>query len=100
MSKPCRLPSKNLKVFRILRYPSERRRRLSLEIRISSEVSLETTQSRKMSAPDSFMTSKGEMTLPKDLDIFLPSPSTINPWVRTARYGALPQMPQETRSEL
>src|SRR5271157_5834689 len=46
------------------------------------------------------MISSGAMMLPRDLDIFLPFPSTTNPWVSTDLYGAIPLLPTETSSEL
>jgi len=37
------------------------------------------------------------MTLPSDFDIFLPSPSTMKPWVRTRSNGATPYAPTLVR---
>ena len=45
------------------------------------------------------MTSWGLTTLPRDVDIFFPSPSTMNPWVRTCSYGGFPYMPTDVRRE-
>ena len=42
----------------------------------------------------------GAMTLPMDLDIFFPLPSTTNPWVSTVLYGALPLNPTAVNNEL
>ena len=44
----------------------------------------------KASAPYSFTMSCGAIPFPKDLDIFLPWSSTINPCVKTCLYGATP----------
>ena len=45
-----------------------------------------------ISAPLSLMMSCGRMVLPSDLDIFLPSSSTTNPWVITALKGGRPRV--------
>ena len=39
------------------------------------------------------------MTLPSDLDIFRPSPSTKKPCVITLLYGGAPRVPTDSSSE-
>ncbi len=52
-----------------------------------------------MSAPDFLMMSSGETTLPSDLDILRPSPSTMKPCVSTASNGAAPYAPTLVSSD-
>ena len=53
-----------------------------------------------MSAPRVSETFCGAMTLPFDLDILRPLPSTTKPCVRSALYGARPSIAQPVSSEL
>ena len=39
------------------------------------------------------------MTLPKDLDILRPLPSTTNPCVKTLSYGAFPLVPEDSKRD-
>src|SRR5690554_4252150 len=57
------------------------------------------THKRRMSAPSSFITSWGAITLPMDLDILWPLPSTVKPWVSTCLYGETPRMAMEVFSD-
>ena len=66
--------------------------RISSETLISALKSVAATHRRRTSAPKSLTTCWGDITLPRDLDIFRPSASTVKPCVKTARYGALPLM--------
>src|SRR4051812_11469981 len=55
---------------------------------------------RSTSAPDLSMISCGAVTLPRDFDCFLPSPSTTQPCVTICLYGAescaaMPQLKDE-----
>src|SRR5271163_2167309 len=52
-----------------------------------------------MSAPESLITSCGEVTLPSDFDILCPLSSSTKPWVNTASNGARPRVPQLSSSE-
>src|SRR5205085_11992293 len=58
---------------------------------MSSLKSEETTQRRRMSAPDSLTNSSGATALPADLCIARPCASRVQPCVTTARYGARPR---------
>ena len=49
--------------------------------------------------PYFLMISSGAMTLPRDFDIALPSPSSVQPLVAHSRYGAVPRRPTPTSSE-
>src|SRR6185369_5772740 len=51
------------------------------------------THRRRMSAPNFLMTSSGATTLPTDLLILRPWPSSTKPWVSTLLYGATPLVP-------
>src|SRR5688572_13017449 len=42
----------------------------------------------------------GSITLPTDLDMARPSPSSVQPFVAVSRYGACPLSPTPTNSEL
>ena len=52
-----------------------------------------------IAAPDCFIISWGETTLPTLLDIFLPCPSSTKPCVKTASKGALPLVPQASSND-
>ncbi len=54
---------------------------------------------RRISAPRSLMMSWGSMAFPSDLCMVLPSASSTQPWVMTARYGAPPRALMPTSSE-
>src|SRR3954468_12902769 len=51
-----------------------------------------------MSAPESFMTSCGAVTLPSDFDILRPCSSSTKPCVSTTSNGARPRVPQLSKS--
>src|SRR5471032_3657437 len=52
-----------------------------------------------MSAPSVSEIFCGASVLPSDLDIFLPSPSTVKPWVSSALYGGAPFSIEDVSSE-
>src|SRR3954468_14287758 len=52
-----------------------------------------------MSAPESFMTSCGAVTLPVDFDILRPCSSSTKPCVSTTSNGARPRVPQDSSSD-
>ena len=83
-SKPSRFPRMYLAVLRIFRYMSLSCLNMASEQRISTRKSAEAAHRRSRSAPYLGMISSGETPLPRDLCMARPSPSTVQPWVRTA----------------
>ena len=73
--------------------------RVLVKPRKESIRSEDATHILKISAPKSFKISSGEITLPIDLDIFNPFPSTTNPCERMLSKGALPLVPQDSNNE-
>src|SRR5699024_3233228 len=64
--------------------------KMSSETLTSSWKSDDMTHRRIMSAPICCMTLVGKITLPSDLDIFLPAPSMTKPWLSNSLYGEWP----------
>ncbi len=93
------LLKRNFAVFLTFLYASVICFSISFDILISEVKSADTVHNLNISAPYSFTTSAGSMPFPRDLDIFLPSPSTTKPCVNTFLYGAFPFVATDVKRE-